>query len=440
MKTHKQILRLAAGCGLLFVAFCSFDSSMNVDYESSREIRPICKLARSMSIDEIARAEASVSGGGIDGTKTFELMVDNTARKLYGTLKLPEEVTSCDVVVYLYDDTDRKIGQGSHTLTQSHFDAGRCVTAEIGIESAKPRVDSIYWQPAPAIIRDTIVLRATVADSFGGSIEKYEWKIGNGQWIQTGTSDTTITGPSTAQFYPCTLRVTDNDGNIVYAGLAVSVSELVIDADGNEYSTVLIGDQIWTVGNLRTTKYNDGTSIPHVTDGGQWSDLASPAYCWYENSTDATSQEKWGALYNWYAVNTGKLSPAGWRVATYADWDKLERYLIANGYNWDSTTTGNKIGKALAATTLWTSHTIAGSVGKDITGNNSTGFSALPGGLRNYDGSFKGRGNIACWWIDKDSGETNPGLSQLTYDCEALDTHAMGTKYGYSVRLVRDLN
>jgi uncharacterized protein (TIGR02145 family) len=73
---------------------------------------------------------------------------------------------------------------------------------------------------------------------------------------------------------------------------------------------------------------------------------------------------KYGVLYNWFALATGKLAPQGWHVPTDADWDTLHNYLIANGYNWDGTTTGNKIAKSMAAQTDWyTGTTTVGAIG-----------------------------------------------------------------------------
>ena len=103
----------------------------------------------------------------------------------------------------------------------------------------------------------------------------------------------------------------------------------VKDADGNKYNTVKIGNQVWMVENLKTTKYNDGTEILNVTSDTQWANLTTGAYCNYDNLE--SNAEIYGRLYNWYAVNTGKLAPAGWHVPTDDDWIILENYLIANG-------------------------------------------------------------------------------------------------------------
>jgi uncharacterized protein (TIGR02145 family) len=99
---------------------------------------------------------------------------------------------------------------------------------------------------------------------------------------------------------------------------------------------------MWIAENLRTTKYNDGSTIPLVTDNRAWAALITPGYCYYKNTIDADSIKKYGALYNWDAVNTNKLAPQSWHGPTDADWGTLRNYLIANRYNWDGTTTGNK--------------------------------------------------------------------------------------------------
>lgn len=84
--------------------------------------------------------------------------------------------------------------------------------------------------------------------------------------------------------------------------------ETVTDIDGNVYKTVVIGTQTWFGENLKTTRFNDGTEIPEVTDFTEWFNLATPGYCWYENN-ESLYKDAYGALYNWFAVETGKLCP-----------------------------------------------------------------------------------------------------------------------------------
>ena len=215
--------------------------------------------------------------------------------------------------------------------------------------------------------------------------------------------------------------------------------ETVTDADGNVYQAVRIGNQVWTVENLRTTQYNDNTPIFHAIDSATWANDTTGAYCYYNNTTDADSIEKFGALYNWHAVNTGKLAPAGWHVPDSLEWDTLQNYLIANGYNWDSTTTGNKIAKSLSAKADWPLSTIAGAIGNNLAKNNSSGFTALPGGFRLNNGNFNDLGSYSHWWSASEYDASQAYRRFLWYyDRVDLGRWTNIKSCGFSVRLVRD--
>jgi uncharacterized protein (TIGR02145 family) len=215
-------------------------------------------------------------------------------------------------------------------------------------------------------------------------------------------------------------------------------AETVNDADGNKYNTVKIGTQVWTVENLKTTRYNDGTPIPNVTDNYQWSNLSTGAYCNYDNleSNAAT----YGRLYNWYAVNTGKLAPAGWHVPTDNDWTILEKYLIANGYNYDGTKDVDKIAKSLCAKTNWALSNLAGTPGAVPENNNSSGFTALPCGYRYIgNGTFDYVGKVGYWWSSTELYEDYDYSRCLHFSTKDLLKYYNYDKgYGFSVRLVRD--
>lgn len=209
------------------------------------------------------------------------------------------------------------------------------------------------------------------------------------------------------------------------------------DIDGNTYKTVKIGYQWWTAENLRTTKYKDGTPIPHLTNDSLWAIDTIGAYCYFWNDS-AANAEKYGALYNWHAVNTGKLAPEGWHVPTDADWTELENYLIACGYNWDGTTADNKIGKSMATKTGWIPSSIEGTPGNDMQTNNSTGFSALPGGFRNYIGFFSGQSGFGHWWSATKNDASTAYYRSLTNNLVSLYSGSIRKEYGFSVRLVKN--
>jgi len=203
----------------------------------------------------------------------------------------------------------------------------------------------------------------------------------------------------------------------------------ITDKDGNVYTSVTIGSQVWMVENLKTTKYNDGTAIPNVTDNTAWAHLTTGAYCWYNN--DISNKTSYGALYNWYTVNTGKLCPTGWHVPSGAEWTTLVDYLGGWEIN------GGKLKEA--GTTHWQS--------PNLGATNETGFTGLPGSDRSYnDGLFTDMGRFGFWWsitpyIDI-WGENRAGYFTLYKDetWGDIGTESFGSPIGngYSVRCLKD--
>jgi len=211
----------------------------------------------------------------------------------------------------------------------------------------------------------------------------------------------------------------------------------VSDTDGNVYKTLNIGTQVWMIENLKSTKYNDGTSIPLVSDESAWSHLSTPGYCFYNNN--AANKSTYGAIYNWYTVNTGKLAPIGWHVPTNAECTTLENYLITNGYNYDGTSIGNKIAKSLASTSDWSSSTDIGAIGNDLTKNNTSGFTGFPGGYRNIYGSYYGFGTSGNWWCSKETDTFLAWNFHLNnYHSYVYISANNNKKEGLSVRCVQD--
>ena len=236
------------------------------------------------------------------------------------------------------------------------------------------------------------------------------------------------------------MGISCNKGNPVSSNNNNDIAGTVTDADGNVYTTVKIGTQEWTVENLRVTKYNDGTAMPKVTDSVSWFTLITPEYCFYNNTTNADSIKKCGALYNWYAVNTKKLAPAGWHVPTDSEWEVMQSYLVMHGYNYDGTTdtSSNAIAMALAAKTDWDSYPGAGTPGYDLTKNDSLGFSALPVGCRINYGAFLGKGGYGGWWSASEGDSSSAWGRFLTFNDDYLGRGNSFKSSGFSVRLVKD--
>jgi uncharacterized protein (TIGR02145 family) len=226
---------------------------------------------------------------------------------------------------------------------------------------------------------------------------------------------------------------TNDTNNVPVNGIALT------DIDGNGYHSITLGGQTWTVENLKSTRYNDGTPIPQVTDDKAWDTLgkhSGAGYCWYNN--DIANKDKYGALYNWFAIESKKLAPAGWHIPTEAERTTLTNHLIAGGYNWDSTTAGNKIAKSLAAKTEWAATTGSGAIGNDLTKNNASGFSAFPGGYRGIYGVCFDIGYTARWWSAPVADKNYVNAPQLLWESDTLATTWNTQRGGYSVRLVKN--
>ena len=218
----------------------------------------------------------------------------------------------------------------------------------------------------------------------------------------------------------------------------------VTDQDGNTYDYLTYGDQVWTVDNAQMVTYRDGTPIPQVTDQTEWSNLSTGAWCYYDNDPAK------GKLYNWYAVmgihdtdpNTlnKEFAPEGWHVPSDSEWTTLENYLITNGYNYDGTTTGNKIGKAMASITGWSSSTEIGAPGNDQSLNNRSYFNAFPSGTRYPVSSFGNSQYRAYYWSSTEvSFESTSALFRLLgREWFYLNSDQQSKKFGFSVRFVRD--
>lgn len=218
----------------------------------------------------------------------------------------------------------------------------------------------------------------------------------------------------------------------------------VTDAEGNTYRTVVIGDQVWIAENLRTAYYRNGNPIAFPDDDNNaWLSNTTGAYAWYDN--DISNKNRYGALYNWHAVNNPNgLCPPGWRVPENDDWSRLIGYLVDQ---YEDVTTENIAAKLKSCRQVnsplggdcsttehprWDSHSVH-------YGTDDFGFSALPGGFRYTDGRFSNLGSYAGWWT------STRYVAAYAWSREMYQfTSQIGNFYdyapnGYSVRCVQDL-
>lgn len=221
-----------------------------------------------------------------------------------------------------------------------------------------------------------------------------------------------------------------NSGGTAY-GNQVTLLTSISDVDGNLYKTVEIGTQIWMKENLKNTRYNDGTAIENITGGTSWSNLTTDAYCWYGN--DIANKNIYGAMYNWYAVNTMKLCPSGWHVPSDAEWKVLEMNMgmsqvQANGEGWRGTVEGGKLKET--GTIHWNY--------PNSLATNESGFTALPGGYRDPYGTFGDVGYRGFWWSSEDSSTEDAWRRILSYDTGAVDRGSRSKTCGFSVRCIKN--
>ena len=193
----------------------------------------------------------------------------------------------------------------------------------------------------------------------------------------------------------------------------------VADIDGNTYKTVNIDSRIWMAENLKTTRFNDGGAISLTTDADTWNNLASDGFCWYNN--DVLNKDTYGAIYNGYAVDSGNLCPAGWHVPSIEEWRELSRFLG------DSAKAGGKMKEA--GTNHWLSPNNS---------DNSSGFNALPSGIRYFEGTFSSIQTYTGIWSSTEVAQGDLWCASLYYAESSLSLNHKNKKYGFSVRCIKD--
>jgi uncharacterized protein (TIGR02145 family) len=255
----------------------------------------------------------------------------------------------------------------------------------------------------------------------------------------TGSFSVEINGLQPNTTYYVSAYAANSAGTGYGNALSFTTPPVVTDIEGNDYATVNIGDQTWMAENLKTMKFNDNTAIPNIIDNLAWSAMTIPACCWYDNDP-ATNRDTYGAIYNWPAVNTGKLCPENWHIPTSGDWDILTRYLRVNGFGYNS---GWDIAKSMASRTSWDTDPAKGAVGNNLALNNKSGFTAVPGGYRDDEGPYYNLGSNGYWWSangwsSTEGYELTVWFVRLCNGDTLLNHGAYCETCGFSVRCVKD--
>jgi uncharacterized protein (TIGR02145 family) len=199
--------------------------------------------------------------------------------------------------------------------------------------------------------------------------------------------------------------------------------QTVSDIDGNIYHTVTIGTQTWMVENLKTTRYRNGeyigTTNPATLD---ISGESAPKYQWAYDGNDGYVAD-YGRLYTWYAaIDSRGVCPAGWHVPSDAEWTTLTNYL--GGEN----VAGGKLKEA------GFNHWFDPNSGA----TNESGFTSLPGGYRDYNGTFYYIGNIGYWWSSTDYDSYNAWYRFMSCGYSSVFSYNYDKSFGFSVRCLRD--
>jgi uncharacterized protein (TIGR02145 family) len=271
----------------------------------------------------------------------------------------------------------------------------------------------------------------------GSSITGYTVTSTPGGITATGiTSPINVKGLTNGTAYTFTIIATNASGNSIpsFASTAVTplflgcTTSIIFDGDGNPYNTITIGNQCWTKENLKATKYNDGvTIIPDETSNANWGTLNYGARTEYDATRVPNYVSTYGYLYNWYAtagiitangISTNNICPIGWHVPSDADWTELTVNLGVNA-----------AGKLKEFSNLWSSNT----------GNDDSGFSARPGGVRFNDVGFDAINNFAFFWSATPSGISAWYRYLSTSDDSYVYTVDLtGLSSGFSVRCLMD--
>ena len=199
-------------------------------------------------------------------------------------------------------------------------------------------------------------------------------------------------------------------------------SGTVTDIDGNVYKTVTIGEQVWMAENLRVTRFNDGSDIKLVEDNEEWKNITAAAFSWYDNDS-ALFGNQYGALYNGYAVQDNNICPTGWHVPNANDFMKLIETLG------DTLTAGGKL------KSIDISQWRVPNEGAD----NSSRFSALPAGMRYFEGTFSSASYFTGYWSSTEINADTATLVLLSYLDSKVIFGNNSKNLGFSVRCVKNV-
>jgi len=436
----KSILTILVISSVITLTFC--------------EKKPTIPVVTTTAVTAIAQTSA-ISGGNVTGNGGAEVTArgvcwNTTGNPDTGDNKSSDGTGTGTFTSYL---TPLSIGTTYYARAYATNEAGTAYGNELLFTTDPVLLAALTTTSASSITTNSAVSGGNITNDGGGQVTERGvcWAASeNPTTADSKTSDGTgtgsftsnITGLSPATTYYVRAYAVNSAGtsygnqvyfnttaesNAIVFNPALTYSEIT-DIDGNVYKTITVtvdkgskAEQTWMAENLKTTKYNDGADIPLVTGTSEWIGLTSPAYCWYDNDESA-NKDIYGALYNWFAVNTGKLCPDGWHVPTIIEWKTLTGN---TGYD---NTFSDKMREVGAA------HWIT----PNDAATNETGLTALPGGYRHESlGTYGHQGYDCFWWSSTEASAISSWDIELNTQ-PYMRSYNYQNKYGLSVRCLKD--
>jgi uncharacterized protein (TIGR02145 family) len=310
----------------------------------------------------------------------------------------------------------------------------------------------IVSESVPTITNTTFSLGVTVNPKNSSTIVSIEYGETSSYGSESVASQGPVTGDEnmvvdveitllkSGQSYHCRLKAMNSEGTVYGADKVFSTT--VIDIDGNTYNIIKYGTQTWMLENLKTTRYCNGDAIgSSVPAGLDLTELTDTKYQWAPAANES-NVAVFGRLYTWYAATDSRnICPDGWHLPSDDEWTILENTLVAGGFNYDGSFTGNKLAAAVCSSIYWdfSSNTAAAGNRDYPEKRNASGFTGLPSGYRDYFGQFSAVGGSAFWWTS--SGTFAPYLATyrgILSNYLFISRNSYNKRNGFSVRCIRN--
>ena len=365
---------------------------------------------------------------------------NSTVDTVYGTIVSADSIVVAEQIIGNFPGTAEIVLIDSTELELSQHGLGITCRAQYGFNYYPPVITRIHTEMSIIEINSSVEITCEASDP-NDDVLTYNWTASQGS-ISGSVDEIIYSSSDSSGLVEVTCTVSDGTGGVDHATLYFNVTSstrgVVSDIDGNEYQTVVIGDQTWMAEDLKVTHYRNGVPIPTgFLTRNEWQNLESGGYAIYDDGYNDPSP--YGYLYNWYAVSdSNQIAPEGWHVASDEEWKVLESYIGMSQAEVDSTGwrgegLDNKLKDANPA--RWYSY-------YNEFATNEYGFSAIPGGQRNvsilYDNDFVDMRRKAIYWTATADPRFYGSSWRRVIHFSGIYRGDDNSKNGYSVRCIKD--